>query len=108
MMLSNPKHIGFSRTHNAQALLDGVAFIENTSVLCLIDELNDLHSTTYRLSDYLQGRQLPPALKSALRLRFQEDLQEQAEIREIMNEKTGKIPVYAAVIFGAFVLAMLL
>jgi hypothetical protein len=32
----------------------------------------------------------------------------EAEIREIMNEKAGKIPVYAAMIFGAFVLAMLL
>ena len=108
MMPSKPKRIGFPPTHDAQALLEGVAFIENTSVLCLIDELNDLHSTTYRLSDYLRGRQLPPALKSALRLRFQEDLQEQAEIREILKEKTGKIPVYASMIFGAFVLAMLL
>jgi len=89
-------------------LLEGIAFIENTSVSCLIDELNDLHHTTYRHSDYLRDRQLPPALKSALRLRFQERLEEQAEIRGIMNEKAGKIPVYVAMIFGAFVLAMLL
>jgi len=89
-------------THNAKALLDAVALMENTDVVCVIDDLNDQHQTNYRLSDYRMNRQLPIPLKSVLRTRYRNRALEQSQIIEIIDKKTQRIPV----ISGALLLLL--
>ena len=94
-------------THNARVLLERVALMENTNVVCLIDDLNDLHHTQYRVSDYLRNRQLPLALKSALRAKYQELALEQFQIIGVIDRKAQKIPLVFGILL-AFLVAIVL
>jgi len=81
--------------------------MENTNVVCLIDDLNDLHHTQYRVSDYLRNRQLPLALKSALRAKYQELALEQFQIIGAIDRKTQKIPLVFGILLVLLVAIVL-